>query len=282
MPTADDELEGTGLPPAQYLSAEHVVGEMAAHGERRLRTMSIGQTVVLAMTGGAFITVGALFSILLASGIETAGVERLVEGLGFSAGFFFVILSGAVLFTEANVVLPATALRARGSSHAGAVVRFWALAWMGNLAGAFVVGWAVHLAQHYSPAVSDLLDEVVARKMSYRGIGGIGAWWQVLLSGVLANWLVGMAAFFAVMGRSIIGKYVPVFLAVTLFVSANFQHSPANMGFFSLVMPTGRGPGWGSALGWNIVPAGIGNMLGGAFLVALPFWYALQPVHRRR
>lgn len=83
------------------------------------------------------------------------------------------------------------------------------------------------------------------------------------------------------MGRSVIGKYVPVFLAVTLFVAANFQHSPANMGFFSLVMPTGRGPGWGAALGWSIVPAGIGNMVGGAFLVALPFWFALRPAQRR-
>ena len=90
-----------------------------------------------------------------------------------------------------------------------------------------------------------------------------------------------MAAFFSVMARSIIGKYVPVFLAVTLFVAANFQHSPANMGFFSLIMPTGRGPGWGAALVWNIIPAGIGNMAGGAFLVALPFWYALRPGQRR-
>jgi hypothetical protein len=111
---------------------------------------------------------------------------------------------------------------------------------------------------------SRLLDQVIARKMAYRAIGGAGGWWQVVLSGMLANWLVGMAAFFAVMGRSIIGKYIPVFLAVTLFVAANFQHSPANMGYFSLIMPTGRGPGWGAALAWNIIPAGIGNMAGGA------------------
>ena len=117
--------------------------------------------------------------------------------------------------------------------------------------------------------------------MAYRAIGGAGAWWQVVLSGMLANWLVGMAAFFSVMGRSIIGKYVPVFLAVASFVAANLQHSPANMGYFSLIMPTGHGPGWGAALAWNIIPADIGNMAGGAFLVALPFWYALDRAHRR-
>lgn len=83
-----------------------------------------------------------------------------------------------------------------------------------------------------------------------------------------------MAAFFPMMGRTIFGKYIPVLLAVTLFVAANFQHSPANMGYFSLLMAQASGPGWGPALAWNIVPTGIGNIIGGTVFVALPFWYA--------
>lgn len=116
-----------------------------------------------------------------------------------------------------------------------------------------------------------LLAETVDSKMAYRAAGARG-WLAALLSGVLANWLVGMAAFFATMGRTIVGKYVPIALAVTIFVAANFQHSPANMGYFSLLMLQGDGPGWGPAFGWNIVPAGIGNLVGGTFLVALPFF----------
>ena len=272
-----------GRPAAQYLAADRVVAEMADHGTRRLQQLSMPQILVLAMLGGGFVTVGALFSVLLAAGIHAPGPQRLVAGLGFSAGFFFVILADAVLFTEANVVLPATMLRCHGSPavRLATIARFWGLAWAGNLAGAFVVGYAIHLGLHYPPDVGRLLDQVVARKMAYRAIGGAGGWWQVVLSGMLANWLVGMAAFFAMMGRSIIGKYIPVFLAVTLFVAAGFQHSPANMGYFSLIMPTGHGPGWGPALAWNIIPAGLGNMAGGAVLVALPFWYALDRPRRR-
>jgi formate/nitrite transporter FocA (FNT family) len=44
-----------------------------------------------------------------------------------------------------------------------------------------------------------------------------------------------------------------------------------------MIMPTGQGPGWVEALAWNIIPAGIGNILGGTLLVALPLWYALRP-----
>jgi formate/nitrite transporter FocA (FNT family) len=47
--------------------------------------------------------------------------------------------------------------------------------------------------------------------------------------------MVGMAAFMATMGRTIIGKYIPVLLMVSAFVAAGFMHSPANMAYISLI-----------------------------------------------
>lgn len=269
------------LPSRQYLSAEHVLGAMCDFGSRRIEQLSALQILVLGVVAGGFITAGALFSVLLAQGVDTPGVTRLLEGLGFSTGFFFVVLSEAVLFTEANVVLPAVLLhRSRKARLALRVGRFWALAWIGNLLGAALVGGLVMLAQDYPHGTLELLGEIVHRKMAYARAGTPEAWLTALLSGILANWLVGMAAFFATMGRTIFGKYIPVALAVTLFVSANFQHSPANMGYFALAIGSGQSPGVGQALWWNVVPAGIGNVIGGAFLVALPFWYALCPEER--
>ncbi len=124
------------------------------------------------------------------------------------------------------------------------MIRFWLLALLGNFIGAVILGWAIQTAHTYSPAVEATLAEIVAAKMSFRDVGGPAGWFELVLSGALANWLVGMAAFFAVMGRTIVGKYIPVFLAVTMFVSAGFQHSPANMGYFSISMAGGGGPGW--------------------------------------
>jgi formate transporter len=267
-------------PARQYLTADYVLNEMCEFGSRRLEHLSVLQLLVLGVIGGGFITMGALFSLLLAEGIEAEGPKRLIEGFGFSAGFFFVILSEAVLFTEANVVLPATILYRRTPAILKKIGRFWALAWLGNFAGAFLVGLLIVIALDYSQGVSNELTEIVGRKMAFAATGTPGAWGRALLSGVLANWLVGMAAFFATMGRSIIGKYIPVLLAVSLFVAANLQHSPANMGYFSLANASGLGPGWLPALAWNIVPVGIGNMLGGGLLVALPFWFALRPAER--
>jgi formate transporter len=265
-------------PAAQHLAAPAVVAEMARFGRGRVAELTPGRALVLAVLGGGFITVGALFSVLLSADVDARGPKLLLEGFGFSAGFFFVVLSEAVLFTEANVVLPTALLDDRHQWVR--VVRFWAIAWIGNLL-AWLFAQLIATAQLYPPDTLAALGDVIERKLAYREIGGAAAWWQPVLSGVLANWLVGMAAFFAFMGRTIIGKYIPVFLAVSAFVAAGFQHSPANMGYFALHLAHGGEPGWPTALGWNIVPAGIGNMLGAAVLVAVPFWYVHHPAVRK-
>jgi formate transporter len=87
--------------------------------------------------------------VLLSAGVDADGPRRLLEGFGFSAGFFFVVLSEAVLFTEANVVLPTTLLDDRHQWLR--VVRFWAIAWLGNLAGAWLFAQLIATAQAYSP-----------------------------------------------------------------------------------------------------------------------------------
>lgn len=263
-------------PDEQYLAPEFVLDEMAAHGARRVRQLSPDRIFILALLGGAFITIGALFSALLAAGAPYPGLERLLEGVGFSSGFFFVILSHAALFTEANVVMPATLLGSSRHVAAARVARFWVVALIGNFVGALLVGWVIVRVQSYPPDVSDVVAAVVERKLDFFNRGTASAWLQAVASGMLANWLVGMAAFFSVMGRTIIGKYIPVLLAVMVFVAANFQHSPANMGFFALADLAGGHPGWRSVVVWNLLPAGLGNLLGGTLLVALPLWHALR------
>lgn len=272
--------DATALPPQQDLSSEHVIQELSRYGLHRILGTSIPQIMVLSVMGGGFITMGALFSVLLSEEVEALGPRYLLQGFGFSAGFFFVILSGAILFTEANVVLPSTLLQQHPKPLLGRLMLFWVLALIGNFVGTLVTSWLISRAQVYPPEMQQTLEAFVAKKTYYQSLGTTTAWFQAMLSGVLANWMVGMAAFFATMGRTIIGKYIPVLLAVTLFCAANFQHSVANMAYFGLISAEGKGPGWWDAMVWNIIPVGIGNMIGGAFLVAIPFSFAFRAAHR--
>ncbi len=260
----------------RFLDVHKVVHEMSLETWRNLKGYTFLKALILSIMAGAFITFGALFSVLISAGVETTGIALLLQGFGFSVGFFMVILSGALLFSETNVVLPASLLDCSTKELALGSLRFWGIAILGNMIGAYFVGLWINYAHEYPTEVSTTLEHIVHKKMYYYRGNDLQYWFQALVSGVFGNWLVGIAAVFATMGKTIIGKYIPIFLAVSVFVAANFQHSPANMGYFSLIMPTGNGPGWENAILWNLIPAALGNILGGVFLVALPFWYALS------
>ncbi len=271
-----DEMD---LPASRYIAPEDVLFEMAEAGSKRACSLRSDQVLILSVLAGGFISIGAVFSTLIATGTENEGIKRLLEGFGFSTGFFLVVLSGALLFTEVNVELPATLLghrrdtSGRGRLH-HAVLKLWGLAAIGNMIGAFVTGYVIVAISDYGPGFESLLSEVVATKMRFQSVGGAEGFLKAILSGVVANWLVGMAAFLATMGRTIIGKYVPVLVTVMAFVAGGFLHSPANMAYLSLAQPLGAGPGWGDGMLWAVLPAAIGNIIGAFFLVALPFTIA--------
>jgi formate/nitrite transporter FocA (FNT family) len=87
---------------------------------------------------GGFITVGTLFSALLGVGAE-GGTLLLLQGFGFSTGFFLGVLSGALLFTEVNVELPAALLQGHPGLLGSRILRLWVLAAVGNVLGALVL-----------------------------------------------------------------------------------------------------------------------------------------------
>jgi len=267
--------------PVQFIEPSRVLSVMAEHAHDAIVERHLWQNFMLAVMAGAFICAGALFSVLLSSGVEAEGPASLLLGLGFSTGFFFVILSKGVLFTEVNVLVPAQMLKLGRIEMCRRVAAFWLLAAIGNIVGALLLSLAIQHANPVHGQALETLAGLVAKKMSYFETGGAGAWFSVVLSGILANWLVGMAAFFALMGRTIIGRYIPVFLAVSLFVAANFQHSPANAGYFALAMSAGIGLQIHDAFLWNLLPAAIGNIIGAITLVAIPFHFAFQPIAKR-
>lgn len=244
----------------RFLDVHLLVKEMSRQTWYHLKELTLLKSFVLAVMAGAFITFGALFSVLISAGVKTTGLILLLQGFGFSVGFFMVILSGALLFSETNVVLPASLLHCSTKELLLGAFKFWGITIVGNVTGAFLVGWWINYAHEYPQDVVDTLGHIIHKKMYYYRGGDLQYWMQAVVSGMFGNWLVGMAAIFATMGKTILGKYIPVFLAVSLFVAANFQHSPANMGYFSLIMPTGNGPGWENAILWNLLPAALGNL----------------------
>ncbi len=247
-----------------------VVLEFLEHAEEFFAAGPIRQ-LLLAFAAGSFITFGAALSVVLTVDVDSIGLSRLLLGLGFSAGFVIVILSGSALFTEVNVMLPEMFL-SRPRDLCRRCWRFWAIAYAGNVLGALFVGAMINGAHVFGDLQDERLFELMAEKVQFREDGTEG-WFIVVVSGILANWLVGMAAFLATAARTVAGKILGVIFPILTFVALGVQHAPANMGYFSIgLIDGGSEVGWGEAIWWSIAPASLGNIVGGALLVALLFW----------
>ena len=85
-------------PARQHLTPPEVLRAM--HREASwLFNLKHAKVLILAMTGGGFVTMGALFSVLLSAEVEVTGLKLLLQGLGFSTGFYMVILPRCQLLT---------------------------------------------------------------------------------------------------------------------------------------------------------------------------------------
>jgi len=92
-----------------------------------------------------------------------------------------------------------------------------------------------------------------------------------------------MAAFLATAARTVSGKIVGILFPIVTFVALGVQHAPANMGYFATGLIHGHvGTDLGEAIVWNLAPATVGNLIGGAIFVALLFWYTFGTDRRSR
>jgi formate/nitrite transporter FocA (FNT family) len=81
-----DENDPDEFPAIQFLAPELVMVEMAEVGAKRAVERTTVEVGVLSAMAGAFITVGALFSTLIATGADSEGMTHLLQGFGFSVG----------------------------------------------------------------------------------------------------------------------------------------------------------------------------------------------------
>ncbi len=232
------------------------------HGEYEERFLADGR-IYLTWQGG-------LQQVDLSGASDRAAIRAAVEQAYPEAPEKRVV-SGSALFTEVNVLLPELFLNRRGPRLR--LLRFWLIVYLGNLAGAIFVGFMLNAADVIGPAQGQRLAEIIGEKMRFEQMGAEG-WIRVVASGILANWLVGMAAFLASAARTVSGKILGILLPILAFVALGVQHVPANMGYFAAALIHGNaGTTAAEAFFWNLLPATIGNLIGGTVLVALLFWY---------
>lgn len=95
----------------------------------------------------------------------------------------------------------------------------------------------------------------------------------MLLKGIGANWFVCLGVWLALAGHNLMEKALGCWLPVMAFVVLGYEHCIANMFYLPLAMMEGAGIGVVEALCDNLLPATIGNIIGGAVFVGMAHWY---------
>lgn len=226
---------------------------------------SLPRYFVRSMMGGFYLALG-IFSYCIISALfadTNYALGRVLASLSFSIGLVAILLLGADLFTGTNLVMCVSSLEKKTTWIDAARVWFWSF--FGNLAGILiVVGLLV-----WGGSVNELLAPTIAKMAAAKYSLSIG---QMLARGVLCNFAVcaGMLASIKLKDNS--SKIAVIMLAIFSFVLAGYEHCVANMGYFALAFFLTPDFNLPAALN-NMLWVTIGNIIGGAGLLGLPYWY---------
>jgi formate/nitrite transporter len=216
------------------------------------------------------ISLGAGFDILIAGGspglrASNPAMATLISALTFPTGFFIIILTNTELCTSNMFVMTYSTLRRRTSLYD--LARNWIVSYVFNMAGclfyAGVLFWWADV----------LTTEAQTQYAVTQAQGRVNANWGYNVSkGIMCNWLVGLAFFFATQGRDNLSKIYGIWITITCFVVMGYQHSIANFFLVPIGMFYGTNFGVGKFIWASVIPVTIGNIIGGAFFGAFTMW----------
>lgn len=263
----------------------------------RKAEMPFMKMFMLAVLAGAFISLGAIFATTIGAGSMAItavgggdafttgfpyGFNRLLIGLVFCLGLILVVVGGAELFTGNNLIVMAWA---SGKVRGRDLLRNWAIVYFGNFVGSIGTVILMFFTKQYTfggNAIGIAALKTGVAKVEFSFL-------QAVALGILCNALVCLAVWLTFSARSTMDKIAAIIFPITAFVAAGFEHSVANMYFIpyalfikyfdtSYVAVVGDKVAnlerltWDAFLLNNLIPVTIGNIIGGAVLVAAVYW----------
>lgn len=231
----------------------------------------VSKTLILAILAGAYIAFGGLLAHIVGGGspgiaATNPGIVKFLYGATFPIGLILVAILGAELFTGNNAYfIPSIVSKHLGVSK---MLKNWGLVYVGNFIGAVFVAYVItHLTHIVSESpFKEAVIGVAEGKTSHTFL-------VTFIKAIGANWLVCLAVWQGMAAKSTAGKIFAIWWPVMAFVTMGFEHSIANMFFIPLAIFEGADITWAIFIVKNLIPATLGNIVGGALFVGLPYGY---------
>lgn len=226
---------------------------------------------ILAILGGSFIAFGGLLTVMVAGGMpgigaSNPGLIKFIAGALFPVGLIMVSVTGADLFTSDCAAFSYTLLQKQ--VKVTTFFKYLLFSYFFNFIGtqivAFLLSYEVGILD--KQPWQDYLHNYSEAKVNQDFI-------NVLIKGIGANWLVCLGMFMGYAAKDIMGKSIAIWIPVMIFVTLGYEHSIANMFFIPASIYTGADITWMGFIIQNLIPATIGNFIGGGLFVGCAYWY---------
>lgn len=240
---------------------------------------SIQKIITLGFLGGAYISMGALLSIVVGYGFpgiaaENPSIVKILMGLTFPMGLVMIVLAGGELFTGNCAYFIPNLMQ--GKQKIDTILRNWLLVWASNFVGALVFGYFfVYLThQSHTPTTLDGFMAIAESKTT-------NPFYVTFLKGIGANWLVCLAMWLGMASQKVSGKIIGIWLPVATFVTIGYEHSIANMFFIPVAMLEGFELSIIELFTKNLLPATLGNIVGGVVFVGIIYGYLYNSIDQK-
>ena len=229
------------------------------------------RTLILAFLAGAYISFGGLLAIIIAGGspdlaAQNPGLTKFMFGAAFPLGLILVVIAGAELFTGNTAYFIPNLMNRQQAPKA--MFRNWLWVYIGNFIGSiFVAYFLTHLTHlvHQEPFIDAVYNIAISKTSHTFGV--------TFLKGIGANWLVCLAMWLGMAAKDVKSKIIALWWPVMAFVTFGFEHSVANMYFIPLAIFEGAGISWSTFIIHNLIPATLGNIVGGGLFVGTIYGY---------
>jgi formate/nitrite transporter FocA (FNT family) len=249
----DDEEAEEKSAPSAHVVYEAIRKEGRHELERKASSLAWSGLAAGLSMGFSFVT-----QALLEHHLPDTNWRPLVATFGYSVGFLIVVLGRQQLFTENTLTAILPLLNKQASHDVIKVARLWIIVLLANLIGAFAFAFVIAKTSAFEPDVHQAFDALASQ-------AGTHPFGVTLLRGIFAGWLIALMVWLMPGAET---ARIWIIVAITYIVGlCHFPHviAGATEAFYLAVNGVRS---WPEVLGGFVVPALIGNTIGGVMLVA--------------
>ncbi len=211
------------------------------------------------LVGGIAISASLLGKSLFEAHLPDAPWRPAVSSIGYALGFLIVILGRLQLFTESTLSAVIPVATHFNGANLMRLARLWSIVFLANMAGTLLIAWMSQAQWIGTPETSAAMLSTAHEALKHQGWAGVSA-------GIPAGFLVAAVAWSLPAGRR---QEFLIALFFTYFISfGGFAHVIAGSCEAWLLWLSGA-IDLGTAIGGLILPALLGNILGGTLIFAL-------------